>query len=123
MNMFISDCGQFLAIKPEGAGPGNYDVISVDGSRIWLGGRYRPTGRDDTDPRFLYPEFRFMVSCFSNHGYTNRAGRYVEDFELWFGEYDTSKLIEPGRGNTRLNSQKARFRKSIKRLYYQRKTP
>ena len=112
-NMYLSTCGKYIAIRNETY---DYDVLAVDGSRIWLWGRYRALTFNEPDPRAICPEFPFMVSSFSNYSYTNRAGRYIEDFELGFGEYDTRLKIDPLTGNTEINHQTARFMKPIYKL-------
>ena len=88
MTVYISDCKQYLARTRQGFEfP---DVFGRNGS-VWRGSRYRATGWDDTDPRFVYPEFRHMVVAWGNRGHAKRNGDWVVGFDVAFGEYDQSK--------------------------------
>jgi len=88
MTVYISDCKQYIARTRQGFGfP---DVFDRNGN-VWRGGRYRATGWNDTDPRFVYPEFHRMVVAWGNRGREKRNGGWVVGFDLAFGEYDQSK--------------------------------
>ncbi len=104
---FISDCRKYIAVQtPDHHHAGSYDVIAVDGSRIWLAQRYQAKSFTDKDPR-RFPEYEHMVHYFGNNGYhTRRTERWVYDFELGFADYNvkTKKSIAEYR---------ARFRKQI----------
>lgn len=119
--MYLSNCGQYIAISHGNHFGLNYDIIAVDGSCIWLSGRYEPTGFDDTDPRYIFPEFPHMVIGYHNYGWENRAGRWISDFKLSFADIDTTKRVVPGDGNAILKRYSARFKKQIKQLAWKYK--
>lgn len=83
---WISDCGDFVAIY-WGNDVLDCDVIHRDG-RIWRGGRYRASGWDDDDPRFVHPEFPKMVTAWSDYGHRRRDGQWVTAFKLSVADYD-----------------------------------
>jgi hypothetical protein len=110
MWVWISTCGKYYAVPREDKGNQDCDVYSVDGKQSWLSKRYVPKGFDDTDPRFLYPEFPHMVSSYSRL-HPLRGGSHA--FSLGFGDYDTNVKIIPWTGNTELKSYKADFEKRV----------
>jgi hypothetical protein len=87
--LWTSECGKYLAYRrPNSDGGIEYDVIEIGTNEVWFGRRYIPTGFDDDDPRYLYPEFARMVYAWSNAGHTTRTGRYIRAFALSFSEYN-----------------------------------
>jgi len=121
MNLLLSDCGKYIAMKTNDLDGSCWDVIAVDGSCLWLHGRYQPTGYDDQDPRFLYAEHPHLVTSYLSHCYENKVGRWIYDFELGFSDHDTSLKIKRFEGNTVLKSYRARFRTPVKKLAWKYK--
>jgi len=119
--IFLSNCGEYIAIRVYGLEAHCFDVIAINGSKMWLYPRYKPTGWDDEDHRYVYPEFPHMVGGFSNYGYENKVGRWVNDFELSFSDHDVTIKIDRFKGNTVIKEYKARFKKPIKKLAWKYK--
>jgi len=94
---WVSDCGKFYAV---GTGI-RTDVLSVDGQRRWLYGRYEPTGFDDTDRRYTHPESPHMV------GYWGVYGK--RGFKLGFSDMDVNIRIVGGTGNAIIKDYTATF--------------
>jgi hypothetical protein len=112
--LWISDCGDYYAQDARSThGDWRYDVVTIDGSTRYFNQRYDPSGWEDTDPRYLYPEFPRMVNSWSNKGHYLRNGRFVLAFKLGFGEYNTNTKIKPLTGNTQLSSYTAEFHNRI----------
>ena len=120
-NMFLSDCGKYIAVRSEEEWACLYDVIAVDGTRIWLSRKFDTHKVKDNNPRIIYPEFEHEVIAFSNKGYENMAGRWVYDFVLSFADLDKEKKIKPLTGNCIIKEYEARFRKPIKQLVRSKK--
>ena len=100
-NLFISDCGNFIAIRipmqPEGI---NFDVWRHDGSEFWEGTKYVPVpdGKEGCyNPRTLYTEEfahpKKIVGSWTNLGHDNRKGEWIEAFELTLDNIETGKGI------------------------------
>ena len=88
MTIYISDCKQYIArTRPGFEMPDVFDRLG----NVWRGSRYKATGWDDTDPRYVYPEFRLKVTGWSNRGHAKRNGDWVPGFLISFGEFDQSK--------------------------------
>jgi hypothetical protein len=118
--LWISDCKKYYARRLYSEDSTGLDVLAVDGSRIWLSGRYKPTGWEDTDRRYTHPEFPHMVVSWRNLGRSTRSGRWVSAFELGFADCDQSKRIEYLKGNTIIKSYKAQFHKHISPIHMPR---
>jgi hypothetical protein len=95
-NVWISDCKQYVCRTRPSELLEMPDVFDRAGN-VWRGGRYKPTGWEDTDPRFVYPEFPRMVTFWGNLGRRKRSGEWVPAFRLGFCEFDqTLPYRQPG---------------------------
>ena len=99
--IFVSDCGKYIAIQSPDMPGGHYDVVALDGSGVWVSIVRRAEHTHNIHPR--------IVTGCSNYGRTNRAGRYVPDFELSFADVDMGTPIRAFTGNTIRQSYAARF--------------
>ena len=98
-NVFVSDCGNYIAIRIPGPQPA-FDVWRHDGSEFWEGTRYIPvpSGKEDCyNPRTLYTnEFthpKKIVGGWTNLGHENSKGEWIEAFELTLDTLKTEKGI------------------------------
>lgn len=86
-NVFISDCGNYIAIRIPGAQP-TFDVWRHDGSEFWEGPKYVPVrGKKGCyTPRTIYTEefahSKKIVGSWTNLGHEKRKGEWVVAFEL-----------------------------------------
>jgi inosine-uridine nucleoside N-ribohydrolase len=100
-NAFISDCGNFVAIRiPIQPGGINFDVWRHDGSEYWEGTRYIPVPSGEEgcyNPRTLYTEEfthpKKIVGSWTNLGHDNRKGEWIEAFELILHNLETKESI------------------------------
>jgi hypothetical protein len=125
--LWTSECGKYLAYRrPNSQGGIEYDVIEIGTNEVWFGRRYIPTGFDDDDPRFRYPEFSRMVVGWSNAGRTTRTGQYIRAFGLSFCEQDQATALATTFAEmnlTKAQSQrygKAMFRRMVSRRHARR---
>lgn len=97
---FVSDCGQYIA---RGNGNCNFDIMTFDGSKMWL---------DNRDGSCDFPQFANMFTGYSlikaNESYS------VWIFELSFADLDKSNRIEPYSGNCIIKEYTATFSRRIK---------
>ena len=98
---FVSDCGQYIA-RP--TGNCCFDIMTIDGSKIWLESRREENGH--------FPEFPNMFTGYSLIKANESHSIWI--FELSFADLDISKRIDPYRGNCIIKSYKATFRRRIK---------
>ena len=96
-NVFISDCGNFIAIRIPGPQP-SFDVWRHDGSEFWEGTKYIPvpSGKENCyNSRTLYTEEfthpKKAVGSWTNLGYENRKGEWIEAFELIIYDLETKE--------------------------------
>lgn len=102
-NIFISDCGEFVAIRLPGPIYPAFDVWRHDGSEMWEGSRYVPvpSGKPNCyNPRTLYTEEfthpKKIAGSWSNRGHEKRNGEWVEGFELLLHDLETKESIYVG---------------------------
>jgi len=98
---WLSDCGNYIAHVWGDPGSLEMDVMETRGKGVWLGSRYKPTGWEDTDPRYTHPEFPHMVT-------------YFGQFTIGFADLDPSVPIMPFEGNAVLNRYTAKFSRRTK---------
>ena len=95
-NVFVSDCGFFVAIRvPNPVGP-LFDVWRHDGSEMWIGERYvKVPGCDGYNLQRLYTEpdakNTKIVGAWANLGHEKRDGTWIEGFELSFVDLKTKE--------------------------------
>jgi len=95
-NIFISDCGEFVAIRILGLQP-SFDVWRHDGSEMWEGTRcIKVTGKKECyNPRRLYTEYhanpKKIVGGWTNMGHENRNGKWIEAFKLGLYDLETNQ--------------------------------
>lgn len=96
-NIFISDCGKYVAIRIQGI---EFDVWRLDGSEYWEGTRYVPvpdTKEGCYNPRTVYTEEfarpKKIVGSWTNLGHENRKGEWVQAFGLTLDNLETGKGI------------------------------
>lgn len=111
MWVWISEDSKYYAVPPERGCDHESDVYTIDGKQCWLAHRYEPKGFDDTDKRFLYPEFAHMTCGYSQIGGPPGYRDYA--FRLSFGDYDKNIKIIPWTGNTCLKSYQANFKRRV----------
>jgi hypothetical protein len=121
--LWVSDCGHFYAYRRGGdkmypwTGL-DYDVIDMRRSIVWLSRRYEPTGWDDKDPRYVYPEFSRSIGVWSNRGRRTRAGKWIPAFELAWSVVDrTVKTFDFDKRSYSEDSGRATFRRKIHNRY------
>jgi hypothetical protein len=110
MWVWISTDGEYYAVPRKNKGTHDCDIHSVDGKHCWFSRRYEPTGFNDTDKRYLYPEFSHMTCGYSRLK-PLRNGHHA--FLIRFGDYDISIKIDPWTGNTCLKDYQAEFFKRV----------
>jgi hypothetical protein len=110
MWVWISTDGKYYAVPREGKGCSDADVYTIDGKSCWLSKRYEPTGFNDTDKRYLYPEFPHMV-CGYHRLHPLRDGRHA--FRLSFCDCDTTMKIDAWTGNTVLKNYETDFERRV----------
>ena len=114
-NVFISDCGNYIAIRIPGAQP-TFDVWRHDGSEFWEGSKYVsvPGEKGCYTPRTIYTEefahSKKIVGSWTNLGHENRKGEWIEAFELTLDNLETRKGIFV-QFHTPLSSLAPRFEK------------
>jgi hypothetical protein len=95
-NVFISDCGNYIAIRIPGPQP-TFDVWRHDGSEFWEGTKYVPVlgEKGCYIPRTVYTDDfahpKKIVGSWTNLGHDNRKGEWVEAFELTLDSIETGK--------------------------------
>lgn len=98
-NIFVSDCGNYIALRiptqPEWI---NFDVWRYDGSEFWEGTKYVQVPDKKVgcfNPRTIYTdEFahpKKIVGSWTNLGYENRKGEWIEAFELSLCNIETKE--------------------------------
>lgn len=110
MWVWISEDNKYYAVVRKDHGTHDCDIYTVDGKQSWLSHRYKPKGFDDTDVRYLYPEFPHMTCGYSRLE-PLRNGKHA--FRISFGDFDTTIKIIPWSGNTCLRDYQANFRKQV----------
>jgi hypothetical protein len=125
--LWVSECGNYYAYRRGGEKSYpwtglDYDVIDMRRNLVWLGHRYEPTGWEDNDPRYVYPEFSRSVGVWSNRGRRTKAGRWIRAFELAWSVVDrTIKRFDFDKRIYSDDHGRATFRRMIpsryKRLY------
>lgn len=101
-NIFISECGEFIAIRIPGMQP-NFDVWKYDGSELWEGERYveRPDKKGCYNSRRLYTEgfaqSKKIVGSWSNFGHYatkgEKKGKWIEEFEVLLHDLENKKSL------------------------------
>jgi len=86
-NIFVSDCGDFIAIRIPSPIQPAFDVWRHDGSELWVGSKYvKVPGTNGYNPQSMYTEefakSTKIVGSWSNRGHEKRNGEWVEGFEL-----------------------------------------
>lgn len=86
-NIFVSDCGNFVAIRIPGPVSYTFDVWREDGSEMWTGNRWvKAPGTSGYNTQSLYMEEHAkntkIVGSWTNLGHEKRDGAWVEAFEL-----------------------------------------
>lgn len=96
--IFISDCGNFIALRIPGPDSISFDVWRVDGSEMWNGNRYvKAPGTNGYNPQSLYMEDHArntkIIGSWTNLGHEKRDGTWVEAFELSLHNLETEKSL------------------------------
>ena len=81
-NIFISDCGNFIAIRIPGPMSYMFDVWREDGSEMWIGNRYvKAPGTNGYNPQSLYMEEHArstkIVGSWTNLGHEKKDGTWL----------------------------------------------
>ena len=95
-NIFVSDCGNFVAIRVPGPDYQTFDVWRHDGSEMWIGERYiQAPGSMEYTPKSMHtdPHARStkIVGSWSNRGHRKRDDTWIEGFELLLHDLYTGK--------------------------------
>lgn len=95
-NIFVSDCGNFVAIRIPGPVYPAFDVWRHDGSEMWVGSKYvKVPGSTGYNPQSLYTEefakSTKIVGSWTNYGHEKRDGEWVEGFELTLDDLETKE--------------------------------
>jgi len=97
-NIFVSDCGNFIAIRIPGPLV-SFDVWREDGSEYWEGDTYvTAPGTKGFNSRWLYSEeharpTKIVGSC-TNYGHEKRDGTWMARFELGLYNLQTKETIK-----------------------------
>ncbi len=99
-NIFVSDCGNFVAIRiPHEADSVSFDVWRHDGSELFEGTKYVAV---DIEGRGYNPRTMFtddfahpqkIVGSWTNLGHENREGEWIEAFEVILQDLETKESL------------------------------
>jgi len=110
MWVWISTDNKYYAVPRKDIPTYECDICSIDGKQWWFSKRYVAKGFNDTDKRYLYPEFSHMIGGYSRLRQL-KNGHHA--FKISFGDYNTELKIIPWTGNTELKSYEAEFKKRV----------
>lgn len=97
-SVFVSVCGNFIAIRVPSPIQPAFDVWREDGSEMWIGTRYiKAPGSNGYNPQRLYTEDHAkstkIVGALSNIGHRKRNGTWVEGWNLELYDLKTDESI------------------------------
>lgn len=97
-SIFVSDCGNFIAIRVPTPIQPAFDVWREDGSEMWIGNRYvKAPGSEGYNPQRQYTEEHAqntkIVGSLTNLGHKKKDGTWVEGFNLGLYDLKTDESI------------------------------
>ena len=93
-NIFVSDCGNYVAIRVLSVLQPAFDVHSHDGSDLWLCNRDFKGGVDRT--RENCPDITKWVLAWRNDGRHKRNGKWAEGFISTLYDFEKEERIDVG---------------------------
>lgn len=91
-NIFISDCGNYIAIRAVSLLQPAFDVCGHDGSDLWMSNRDPKGGVDRT--RENCPDITKWVLAWLNDGHRKRNGEWVEGFISTLYDFEKKERID-----------------------------
>ena len=91
-NIFISDCGNYIAIRVLCLLQPAFDVCRHDGSDLWVCNRDKKGGVDRT--RENCPDITKWVLAWLNDGHRKRNGEWVEGFISTLYDFEKGERID-----------------------------